>query len=232
MTDYQTFVADFPIRAWKNYTRSYQKPTKCCRYEVTALLTACWAVFVVPCERLELLGKSHPSSDRHQESQRICDLVEKWCELKKKSLCDFLPEGQTALTANVAVQEWEWFQTVTGCDVKGFSGGMKWIENQRKQATPTPDPTMRSVLKCLRHGLAHTNIWTDPPTDDSVGLAQIQRIVIANYKPGTLHLDMAIVLAPNTLHTLADAFVRWIDDVPDRIKLGDEVGRELPLDAA
>jgi hypothetical protein len=109
---------------------------------------------------------------------------------------------------------------------------MKWIESQRQQATPTPDPAMDSVLRCLRHGLAHANIWTDPPTDDSVGLGQIQRIVIANYKPGTLHLDKAIVLTPNTLHTLADAFVRWIVDVPDRIKLGDEVGRELPLDAA
>lgn len=215
--EYRLFLSDLPKRAWDNYTGHHFK------HDVSALLTVCWAVFVVPVERLDLLiepkklnAKGSPSKDAASGHKDVIQLVEDWESLKSKTVKEVL--GQTFGSEEGLFTPKNDPRTGRGGP---RPGSQKWLEAVRGYHERSDDPKFGEVVKCLRHGLSHANIWTDPPSDGGQE-KQIERIVIANFPtrqkgqgPPTV-----LILHHLTLHLLAERFVKWLKGQSSLTQIG------------
>lgn len=200
--DYRLFLFDLPKRALEHYKSDPSVKDK--THDVTLLLTMCWAVFVVPIERLDLLeSRESPARDSEFNSESVKKALDDWCIFKNKSVRKIVAAQPSDLlfvkkAKSLSLQQ-------AGEIAPGSEGWFAALKNENK----VDDILVYDILTCLRHGLSHGNIWTSPPTDGR-GDMEIENLAIANYPPHS-RCPSILVIKPSVLLNLAEKFVSWLE---------------------
>lgn len=143
MSNYKDFVQDFPRRC-RDVLDAFSKPAKERDRDVTFLLMVAIAGFVMPYERLrEGNSVQQPQLDRKRFSKEAAEL---------RHLLD-----QTVAASGLFSDRGRSWCFGSLASAVGMPD--EWPELNEPEAL-SPDTKVRDVLKCLRNGLAHCNVFS------------------------------------------------------------------------
>jgi len=190
MSHYREFTRDFPARC-RDVLKMFRNQAQRSDREVTLLLMATSAGFVMPYERLSI-SKSNPQplldrGDLSAEIERLSNLLK---ETVKES--DLLPD----------FKEWS-------------LGGLNSAEGMPDTWPELSDPLsvrpltpVKDIIRPLRHSLAHGNVYTRP---DARG--QIQDLVFISGGVSKNPLRYLLV-SPDRLAAFMDRWFALVSSLP------------------
>jgi hypothetical protein len=199
---YKYLPADLPIRVWESLSRFCKEE----EYEVSTLLCAAWAVFVVPTERLNLIEQSrpHPAGEAAMEDGVQSLIVEQWREKKNQRVMG-LSQGE-GLYSDVPL------------NVRDMNpDSREWI-HAITQSPVNQCPCYGDFTKTMRNGLSHGNIWTGGKTQF------IDMLYIANYPLSENQSPSVVAIRPESLLVVVDEFVEWYKDCAKSDTAEDQIG--------
>ncbi|MFQ5546566.1 MAG: hypothetical protein ACE5FE_11345 [Acidiferrobacterales bacterium] len=192
MSNYKDFVQDFPTRC-RDVVMAFSKEAQRQDREVTLLLMATTAGFVMPYERLrEGEAIKQPPLDRPHFSEAAEQLKQ---ELGKR------------IAESTLFQDAEW----RGGPLRSAVGTPdEWPECRNPRRLP-PETLVSDVVRYLRHGLAHGNVFTR--ADRSNHISELIFVCGGTLRNGKEMPLKFLLLSPRELRFFLDRWFKFVGDL-------------------